>query len=264
MRAPLLIPNESRDTAHDKDSWAVNCFLEREDADRAVKRPGLVNTVDIFDGDVGQGVFIWPELNGPKIIVLFDDALFILEPYDGPIQNGTVISDTEMILDDHYITLQNFGGNSQFYVYANSNSYNDEVWMEDPDTGRLVKYYAATPSSKRKKIVSGWAKNLWSKTPITATTRWRTPRFGSFYGEGSTTTAAGAAYLAQGAPDSFGNPNFPRSGVDNQGRSYVENIDALDFLPTTAQIIVVAQANPPYQGYVYTYFMNPFLYLQTA
>jgi hypothetical protein len=77
MRAPLIIPNEAREDSRTKDSWGVNCFLEREDADRAVKRPGLINTVDVVgSGTVGQGLFIWPSSNGPKVISLWDDTLW--------------------------------------------------------------------------------------------------------------------------------------------------------------------------------------------
>ena len=75
MKVPLIIPNESRDIVCDKDSWGINCFLEREDADRAVKRPGLINTVDGL-GTVGQGVFIWPTI--PEIVVVVDDQLHIV------------------------------------------------------------------------------------------------------------------------------------------------------------------------------------------
>lgn len=75
MKVPLIIPNESRDIVRDKDSWGINCFLEREDADRAVKRPGLINTVDGL-GTVGQGVFIWPTI--PEIVVVVDDQLHIV------------------------------------------------------------------------------------------------------------------------------------------------------------------------------------------
>lgn len=79
MRAPLIIPNEAREESRTKDSWGVNCFLEREDADRAVKRPGLTDTVDVVGaGTVGQGVFIWPDTTGPKIVMIWDDQLFLL------------------------------------------------------------------------------------------------------------------------------------------------------------------------------------------
>lgn len=77
MRAPLIIPNEAREDSRAKDSWGVNCFLEREDADRAVKRPGLTGTVDVVgSGTVGQGIFIWPNAGNPQVISLWDDTLY--------------------------------------------------------------------------------------------------------------------------------------------------------------------------------------------
>jgi len=87
MRAPLIIPNEAREDSRTKDSWGINCFLEREDADRAVKRPGLVGAVDVVgSGTVGQGLFIWPELNGPKVMIIWDDTLWQYTPFTWSIE----------------------------------------------------------------------------------------------------------------------------------------------------------------------------------
>lgn len=77
MRLPLAIPNDSRDTDRTQDTWAVNCFVEKDDALRLIKRPGLVDTIDVVGtGTVGQGIFIWPSSTGPKVISLWDDTLF--------------------------------------------------------------------------------------------------------------------------------------------------------------------------------------------
>lgn len=265
MRAPLIIPNEAREDSRAKDSWGVNCFLEREDADRAVKRPGLTDTADFVGGGVGGGVFIWPLLTGPKIVLIFDDALFILETYSGGLPDGTIISSTEMIADGYKVTLHNLGGTSQFYQYAASNSYNDEVWMLDPDTGILTRYYAASPHAKTQKVEAGWRKHLWSKTPITTTDRWQ--HVGSnppYHGEGVSVLAAGAASLARGLPNSVGVPAYPVSGVDGVGRSYTVNIDAIDVLPSSYQTISLYQPNPPYPGAVTTQILSMGVYTKIA
>lgn len=94
MKVPLIIPNESRDIVRDKDSWGINCFLEREDADRAVKRPGLINTVDGL-GTVGQGVFIWPTI--PEIVVVVDDQLHIVV---NSVHIGDIVSGYYAMVDD--------------------------------------------------------------------------------------------------------------------------------------------------------------------
>ena len=77
MRLPLAIPNDSRDTDRTQDTWAVNCFVEKDDALRLVKRPGLVSTIDVVgSGTVGQGIFIWPNAGNPQVISLWDDTLY--------------------------------------------------------------------------------------------------------------------------------------------------------------------------------------------
>ncbi len=94
MKVPLIIPNEAREDSRAKDSWGINCFLEREDANRAVKRPGLVSTVDGL-GTVGQGVFIWP--NGPEIVVVVDDQLLIVV---NSVHIGDIVSGYYAMVDD--------------------------------------------------------------------------------------------------------------------------------------------------------------------
>lgn len=79
MKIPLALINDTRDTSRESDSWGVNCFIDQDGNLHAVKRPGILATVDVVDSDTGgQGIFIWPgtEL---KIVSIWDDVLFIHE-----------------------------------------------------------------------------------------------------------------------------------------------------------------------------------------
>lgn len=79
MKTPLTVINDTRDTSRESDSWGVNCFIDQDGNLHAVKRPGILATVDVVDSDTGgQGIFIWPgtEL---KIVSIWDDVLFIHE-----------------------------------------------------------------------------------------------------------------------------------------------------------------------------------------
>ncbi len=81
MRFQLATLNDARDDSREQDSWGVNCFVEKEDELRAVKRPGLLDTADLGVSFVGQGVFIWPDgSDGPEIVLLWDDVLWIYDP----------------------------------------------------------------------------------------------------------------------------------------------------------------------------------------
>ena len=81
MRLPLAVLNDNRDSSRDKDSLGVNCFVEKEDELRSVKRPGLIQTIDATDPEaVGQGIFIDPsDPTDPKVVSLIDDLLLIYE-----------------------------------------------------------------------------------------------------------------------------------------------------------------------------------------
>ena len=80
MRLPLAIPNDSRDTNRTQDTWAVNCFVEKDDALRLVKRPGLTSTSYTVPGTVGGGIFIWPSNTGPQTAMIQNDELQFYTP----------------------------------------------------------------------------------------------------------------------------------------------------------------------------------------
>lgn len=80
MRLPFAVPNDSRDPDRTQDTWAVNCFVEKDDALRLVKRPGLIGTYYTAPGTVGGGVFIWPGVFGPKTAVIWNDNLQFYAP----------------------------------------------------------------------------------------------------------------------------------------------------------------------------------------
>ncbi len=80
MKLPLVVPNDSRDPDRTQDTWAVNCFMEKDDALRLVKRPGLIGTHYTAPGTVGGGVFIWPGIFGPKTAVIWNDDLQFYVP----------------------------------------------------------------------------------------------------------------------------------------------------------------------------------------
>lgn len=82
MRFQLATLNDARDDSRERDSWGVNCFVEKEDELRAVKRPGLIGTIDVVgSGTIGQGLFIWPDYTGlnPQIVLIWDDVLWLHE-----------------------------------------------------------------------------------------------------------------------------------------------------------------------------------------
>ena len=77
MRFNLANLNDARDADREQDSWGVNCFLEKDNELRTLKRPGLISTVDVVgSGTVGQGLFIWIDSTktNPQVVVIFDDA----------------------------------------------------------------------------------------------------------------------------------------------------------------------------------------------
>ena len=116
MRFQLDTLNDARDDSREQDSWGVNCFVEKEDELRAVKRPGLAKTVDVVgSGTVGQGIFIWPDYTGlnPKIVMIWDDALWIYE-FDYTLDLGWDLTTAG-------------SGSSMAYNGASSYSTNDRV-----------------------------------------------------------------------------------------------------------------------------------------
>jgi len=82
MRFQLATLNDARDDSRSQDSWGVNCFVEKEEELRAVKRPGLIGTIDVVgSGTIGQGLFIWPDYTGlnPQVVWIWDDVLWLHE-----------------------------------------------------------------------------------------------------------------------------------------------------------------------------------------
>lgn len=259
MRFQLAILNDARDDSREQDSWGVNCFVEKEAELRAVKRPGLAKTVDVVgSGTVGQGIFIWPDYTGlnPKIVTIWDDALWIYES-DYTLDLGWDLTTAGSGTD---VSLM---GWSDIAPY----NYDDKIWYDDgTGTGNLTKFYArsATGSHLLPPVNSGWQQYLWGDTKLNTTDRWRHEILNPYGGEGNTANAAGASYLAAGVPDTLGNPSFPASGIDGVGRSWTEGIATSDELPTFYSTVLIAVANPPFDGYTAIIPRNMGSYTKTA
>jgi len=256
MRFQLATLNDARDDSREQDSWGVNCFVEKEEELRAVKRPGLIGTIDVVgSGTIGQGIFIWPDYTGlnPKIVTIWDDALWIYES-DYTLDLGWDLTTAGSGTD---ISLMGWSGSAPY-------GYDDKIWYDD-GTG-FAKFYArsATGSHLLPPANSGWQQYLWGDTKLNTTDRWRHEILNPFGGEGNTANAAGASFLAAGAPNVLGVSNLPRSGIDGVGRSWTEGLANLDILPNNYSTILIAIANPPYDGYttILTYSMGT--YTKTA
>jgi len=217
--------------------------VEKEEELRAVKRPGLAKTVDVVgSGIVGQGIFIWPDYTGlnPKIVTIWDDALWIYES-DYTLDLGWDLTTAGSGTD---ISLMGWSGSASY-------GYDDKIWYDDgTGTGNFTKFYArsATGSHLLPPANSGWQQYLWGDTKLNTTDRWRHEILHPYGGEGNTTYAAGASYLAAGAPNVLGIANFPRSGVDGLGRNYTESITGTSYLANAFGVITILEPNPPYSG----------------
>jgi len=243
MRFQLATLNDTRDDSRERDSWGINCFVEKEEELRAVKRPGLVSTFDaVGAGTIGQGLFIWPTLNGPKIITIWDDFLWVFE-FDYTL---------DFIWDLSTAGIGGSGTDSSSGTWRSGQSYDyDEPILYDDGTGTLVRFYATSPNGSPLKSPTtvGWEQYLWSQTPLNTTDRWLNPGVAHpFSGQGNTANAAGAATLAMGVPDVFGAPSFPTSGVDGLGRNWTEGIASTNMLPLGYESIIIFQPNPPHPG----------------
>lgn len=139
------------------------------------------------------------------------------------------------------IWVWSFIGGSCTYSLQVNYDIGDGVCEEDPVTGQLYRTTARSKSSKSfPPSIVGWKKHLWKRgTP-------GTDRYwvgGDPATIGDSAYSASAAYLVTGAGGSF-----PRSGVDDFGRSWTETIDDADYLPTGYITVIVFQPNPPYDG----------------
>ncbi len=165
MRFQLATLNDARDDSREQDSWGVNCFVEKEEELRAVKRPGLIKTVDVVgSGTIGQGLFIWPDYTGlnPKIVMIWDDQLFVLE-YTGP------SLDVDYAWDVGVASPASGAVMSAPYPLT---FYNPAVSIGDLVSG----YYAMVDDPSTS---PGPADPYWSLTPPTAS-RWRGYWFGNY------------------------------------------------------------------------------------
>jgi len=244
MRFQLATLNDARDDSREQDSWGVNCFVEKEDELRAVKRPGLIGTIDVVgSGTIGQGLFIWPDYTGlnPKIVMIWDDFLWVYE-FDYTL---------DFIWDLSTDGIDGSGTDSSSGTWRFERPYDyDEPILYDDGTGDLVVFYARSPigSPLVPPATAGWQQYLWGPTKLNTTDRWRHEILNPFGGEGNTENAAGASYLAAGAPDVFGAPNFPNSGVDGLGRNWTEGITSSNSLPLGYETVIIYQPNPPHAG----------------
>lgn len=109
MRFNLANLNDARDADREQDSWGVNCFLEKDNELRTLKRPGLISTIDVVgSGTVGQGLFIWPDSTkpNPQVVLIFDDVMLIHE-FDAELENLIWNSDPEVpIIPEGLITTE--------------------------------------------------------------------------------------------------------------------------------------------------------------
>lgn len=109
MRFNLANLNDARDADREQDSWGVNCFLEKDNELRTLKRPGLISTIDVVgSGTVGQGLFIWPDSTktNPQVVVIFDDVMLIHE-FDAELERLIWNSDPEdPIAPEGFITTE--------------------------------------------------------------------------------------------------------------------------------------------------------------
>lgn len=258
-RLTLTSVADSRDETRLKDAWGSNCYVEKDENDTlwAVKRPGTINAIDVVGtGATGQGVFTY----GDQLIVIQNDTMVFLNqgftPFGfnwitGTPGDLTFVNASATSIDSIFtLTLGTSTVPQNNWILGADYDYDDFVYADD-GTGYLRKFFARSRAGAKRKrpTLTGWEQYLWGTSRLNTTDRWEYEYLSApTVGDGNTSLAAQAAWLALGLPDATGTPNFPRSGVDGFGRNWTESLTSDNLLPSGFKTLIVFDPNPPYPG----------------